>query len=505
MKKKLLLSALCAFATMTMNAGGFLTNTNHGAHFLRFPAMEGVITVEGALYNPAGIGFLTPGWHIAVNNQTALQTRTIQSFYEPFRYGAGNNGMSLKKFEGKSTAPIIPSFDIAYVKDRWFGSFHFGVIGGGGKCEFDNGLGSFESVVSMLPGVVNALAPMDIVSGYSAESFMRGKQYYFGGQIGLGYKVDDHLSVSLGGRLIYASCNYYGYVRNISLTTAVDMPTAAGTIPAGTTVPAANLFNAAGMGSMAGLVGDVNVNCDQSGWGFAPIIGVNYNNGRWNVGLRYEAKARLRLKNRSTTEASSMMSNLEEFQDGKKVAGDMPAFFGIGAQYKATDKFRVGLGYHYYFDDNAHQHNHKQDKLDANTWELLGGLEYDITDRLTASVGGQMTNYGLGKKKDYISDMSFTTSSYSLGAGVKVKLSEKVDLNVSYFKTFYYSTRKNQEDYNGVGAMYNGIVQRVAASGALTPEQIDKVNTTFQNVDFSGNDLFDRTNDVIGVGVNIKF
>ena len=501
MKKKLLLSALCAFATMSMNAGGFLTNTNHTAHFLRFPAMEGVIGVESAYYNPAGIGFLTPGWHLAVNNQSAFQTRTVKSFYEPFRYGAGNNEMATKRFKGESTVPIIPSFDIAYVNDRWFGSFHFGVIGGGGKCEFDNGLGSFESVVSMLPGVVNALAPMDIVNGYSADMYMRGKQYYLGSQIGIGCKIDDHLSVSLGGRFIYATSNYYGYVRNISLTTAVPL----GTIPAGTSVPAATLFNAVGMNAMSGLVGDINVNCDQSGWGFSPIIGVNYNNGRWNVGMRLEGKARLRLKNRSNTESSSMLSNLEEFENGRKVAGDMPAFFGIGAQFKATDRFRIGLGYHYYMDDNAHQHGHKQNKLEANTWELLGGLEYDITDRLTASMGGQMTNYGLGDKKEYITDMSFTTSSYSLGAGVKVKLSEKIDLNVSYFKTFYYTTRKNQEDYNGVGAMYSGIVKKAASAGALTEEQVNKVNTAFQNADFSGNDLFDRTNDVIGIGVNVKF
>ena len=76
MNKKTLLAALLLAASTQALAGDYLTNTNHSASFLRMPAQEGYISIEGAYYNPAGIGFLPTGWHFALNNQTAFQTRT---------------------------------------------------------------------------------------------------------------------------------------------------------------------------------------------------------------------------------------------------------------------------------------------------------------------------------------------------------------------------------------------------------------------------------------------
>ena len=63
--KNILFAATLVASTSPALAGGFLTNTNHGASFLRMPAQEGYISIEGAYYNPAGIGFLGNGWHFA--------------------------------------------------------------------------------------------------------------------------------------------------------------------------------------------------------------------------------------------------------------------------------------------------------------------------------------------------------------------------------------------------------------------------------------------------------
>lgn len=118
--------------------------------------------------------------------------------------------------------------------------FNFSVPGGGGSCSYDNGLGSFESVVGniaskfmvldqtamKLNGLTTSLSPMynkvvgtnpttgapitlgdmagvsepaaigvNNVGGYDMESYMEGRQYYFGFQLGAAYKLNPSLSV----------------------------------------------------------------------------------------------------------------------------------------------------------------------------------------------------------------------------------------------------------------------------------------------------------------------
>lgn len=518
MNKKIILSAAFATAALPALAGGYLTNTNQSAAFLRMPAQEAVISVQGAYYNPAGVGFLSNGWHEALNIQSAYQTRTATSHFDFFQYGAANNGATTKKYKGKASAPVIPSFDLAYVHNRWFGSFHFGLTGGGGKAEFKDGLGSFESLVSMLPVVAGALSGKDASSlPYSFDSYMRGRQYYFGGQLGIGYKIKPGLSVSLGGRLTYATTNYYGHVQNIQLA---GVPVATLLSNAGITLSNTNLSNV--------LANGINLNCDQTGWGFAPIVGVHWQNGRWNVAAKYEFKTRMRLTNRSNLTEGEALSNLAEFTDGKKVTGDIPALLAAGAQYAILPNLRAAAGFHYYFDKDARQYNDKQKRLDGNTWEITAGLEYDLNDRWTVSAGGQSTNYGLGKNSRYISDMSFVTSSYSVGLGAKFKVNKSINMEVAYFKTFYKKYRKQTGDYNDLGSSFSPILQQYAqnaistATAALIAQGMDAqtaqaaataaVNAKFAPVQSAissavqnGFDSFHRTNDVFGIGIEFHF
>ena len=75
-------------------AGGFITNTNQSAAFLRMPAQEAVLSIDGAYFNPAGIGFLNNGFHFGFSWQAAKQTRESATTFAPFAYGANNNMQS---------------------------------------------------------------------------------------------------------------------------------------------------------------------------------------------------------------------------------------------------------------------------------------------------------------------------------------------------------------------------------------------------------------------------
>lgn len=542
MKKRNLISAtLMAIVSLPVMAGGYLTNTNQSASFLRMPAQEAYISVEGAYYNPAGIGFLPNGWHVALNNQTAFQKRKVETTFAAFAAGFKNNGSPVRNYKGTSSVPVIPSLDVAYVRDRWFGSFHFGIVGGGGKCEFEEGLGTFESVVSAVPTAINALTSVMgygnvLQQGYDMDTYMRGRQIYYGGQLNLGYRLNEKLSVSLGLRTVYASSNYYGYVKNMKFQTAIPLVTgpigstvsvAPGSIltarelvtALGTTMIAKNPVDAATASQVTGLerlgsqIEEVEVNCDRTSWGFAPIVGIHYHNGPLNIGARYEFKTRLHPTNKSTTQASqaALLPSLEEFVDGRVAEGDIPALLAVGVGYEFTKKLRANISGHYYFDKDATQVDNNQHKINSNTWEILAGVEYDITDRLTASLGGQSTNYGLGAEKEFINDVSFTTSSYSLGCGVKFKVNDRINLNLAYFKTFYYSTRKDQADYNHLSTTMSNIVKTSVAEGIITPAQAGTIQTNMAAamasgaVNLQGSDRFDRTNDVIGIGIDFKF
>ncbi len=538
--RKMIALAAMVLASGSAMAGGYLTNSNQNAAFGRNLSQEAMIDVLATYSNPAGVGFLAPGWHFAFSNQSAFQTRTAESWFVhpeqgPFALGYVNgekNTSATKKFKGTATAPVIPSIDLAYVQDRWSLAFHFGLIGGGGKCEFKDGLGSFESKVAMLPSVMNALAGQQAAMGYAMETYMRGKQYYFGGQLNGSYKLTDNLNLALGLRAVYATSNYYGYVRDMKVVTpdGAQVPVKDAMAPMITQLATAVPQLVPVMEGIAGVAGDVNLNCDQTGWGVTPIIGIDWRiNDQWNVAAKYEFKTRMRLENKNgESKSASALAQLDEFEDGKKVAADLPGILFMGVQYSPIEKVRINAGAHVYFDKQATQYGHREKELDGQTWEITTGAEYDINDLVTVSAGWQTTNYGLGKDSRYLSDMSFVCSSNSVGLGARFHVSRKVALDVSYFKTLYSHYDKYHEDYNDVKANFGNllgqvegqvgqIAQGIAAEDAaagVNPQadpRIHVINNLSASMDgikaapTVGNDRLHRTNDVIGIGVVVNF
>ena len=93
------------------------------------------------------------------------------------------------------------------------------------------------------------------------------------------------------------------------------------------------------MGTLAVATSDVTLNCDQTGWGFTPILGVDYKIGKLNLAAKYEFKTRIRLENRSAnSESANNLAALSKFQDGKKVEMQVkPGDKVIYSQYSGTN------------------------------------------------------------------------------------------------------------------------------------------------------------------------
>lgn len=480
--KTVCLTAAIASSSATF-AGGLLTNTNQHVAFNRMMSREASIGIDGVYYNPAGVVFMGEGSHLALNWQMAYQTRTIKNDYPLFTKNV-NNPTTPRDFKGKAFAPVIPSFQYAYNKGRWSFQGNFALTGGGGKCTFDNGLGSFEKIVGEtamgaigLAGAIDKtlnrkLFTSDAFFGsegkYSYNSYMQGRQYYFGLSAGAAYKVNDNFSVYAGLRGIYATCNYYGYVKDIKV---------------GNT----ELYKVLDP-SKPGAA-DIELSCDQAGIGFTPMLAVDYKTGRWNFSAKYEFKTRMRLKNKSvntlpsignldanlkgvmthfgipapTVEqvfkengpvdmATKMLKQqfdskineaLGEYTDGKKIAGDIPSLLTVGVGYSPIDELRINVGFHWFDDYNATSYNNRNKLLKKRgTLEFNAGVEYDVNKKITVSTGWQNTNYGLTDK--YMDDKSFVVSSNSVGLGGVYHITKKLDFTVAYFHTFYNHVKTSE-------------------------------------------------------------
>lgn len=474
-KTKLICTALAIviFST-TAQAGGLLTNTNQNINFLRNPARDAAIAIDGVYSNPAGVVFLGEGMHLSIGLQNAHQTRTIKTGFPLFPNNVNMSG-SIHEFEGKADAPVIPTLQAAYNKGNWSFQFGFALTGGGGKCEFPNGLGSFEQVVASVTtyapavnGLYQTLGQLGIPgmaghgmgSKYSYDSFMRGRQYYYGFTFGTAYRINDHLSVYGGLKMLYGSANYYGYVKNISIEHLDNGQSSmvgaaahfselgdqlnryAGAMEQAGNMQAAQALEAAAAKAnmLSQSTQDIELNCDQTGWGVAPIIGIDYKTGRLNLAAKYEFKTRMRLKNKSANSLSAEgIPMLGKFKDGNEVAEDTPGLLTVGAQYSLLPSLRISAGWHHYFDVDTKQYT--KDML-SDTNEYLVGAEYDINKCWQVSAGAQKTQYGF--KDAGMNDISFNVNSYSIGFGVGVQVSEKVKINAAYFQTIYSDYDKKE-------------------------------------------------------------
>ena len=427
-------------AFTTAQAGGLMTNTNYHIAFDRMMARGATFDIDAAYSNPAGLAWTKEGWQLSLNFQKPWQNRDITY-----------NGT---KYEGKASAPIVPALFASYKHDRWALSTMIGIVGSGGFVEYKQGVPMFNVLLqSMLAN--NGITP----NQYTLDSEMKGKQYIYGGQLNFTYKLLDCLSAAVGVRANYYDGYYRGHVK------AKDHPQ---------------------LGEVAKLLLDV----DQKGWGFTPMVSVNYHQGPLTLTARYEFRTKVNPKNDtnildaglgSATVAALMaadpnaqtkLAGLQQqlgaytapYQDGVRTRYDMPALLSVAAGYEFTPKLRATLEYHFFDDKNAKMANDRQNELTHGTHEILAGVEYDINDKFTVSCGGQRTDYGLSD--GYQQNTSFACDSYSVGFGGAWNINEKIRLNASYFCTLY-------SDYNKQAAY--------------------------------GTETYSRTNHVIGVGIDYKF
>ena len=454
MKKFTFALTLTLGTVITAHAGGLMTNTNYHIAFDRMFARGATTEIDAAYSNPAGLAWGHEGWQLSLNFQKPWQNRDIEASVP------GYLGTSFdKKYNGVASAPIVPALFASYKKDRLAISGMIGIVGSGGFVEYDEGIPMFEVPLRALLAQAGMMP-----NAYAYSANMKGKQYIYGAQVNVAYKINDYFSAAIGLR-----GNYYdGYNRGF----------------VNASIPTGNID----------LI-DLRLDCIQRGFGVAPIVSVDYHNGPLTIAARYEFRTKISTENdtkelsariRNTNpETAGMMPYIEgdlalaqfgdkvaAYQDGTEVRYDMPSLLVAAVGYEFTPNFRAALEYHFFDDTHAKMYGGREKTLDHGTHEILAGVEYDINEKFTVSCGGQRTDYGLSDA--YQQNTSFACDSYSVGLGGAWNINEKMRLNVSYFCSLYSDYKK--------GPLQN-----------------------YQGTPYTGTETYSRTNHVIGVGLDYKF
>ena len=480
--------ALLGFSSIA-SAGGLMTNTNYHIAFDRMFARGATTEIDAAYSNPAGLAWGHEGWQLSINFQKPWQNRDVEINIDNFLANplVGNPGETFhKKYKGEASAPIVPALFASYKKDRWAISTMIGIVGSGGFVEYDEGVPMFNVPVTAkiystlfqkIAATPYAAQADALARDFTLDSSMKGKQYIYGGQVNFTYKFFDFLSAAVGFRANYYDGYYRGHV---------------------TAIPGQKIATMVGTNPLM----DLQLDCLQRGWGFAPLISLDFHKNKWTVALRYEFRTKINPKNDtrtlligasgnvvdvktmaekmgteqtiaalSQTALGDMAGKVAAYLPDEETRYDMPALFVAAVGYDFTPRLRAAAEFHFFDDKNAKMGGKRQETLSHGTYEVLAGVEYDINKKFTISCGGQRTDYGL--TDDYQQNTSFACDSWSLGLGGAWNINEKMRLNASYFCSLYSDYKKHLEKTYG------------------TPYTADKI--------------YSRTNHVIGVGLDYKF
>jgi long-chain fatty acid transport protein len=205
-----------------------------------------------------------------------------------------------------------------------------------------------------------------------------------------------------------------------------------------TSAAAALTANATAMSANAAATADVEVDAEQTGSGFAPIVGLNISlMDKLNIGIRYEMMAPLVLTNETVVDGSGL------FPDGAETNADMPALLGIGLSYLVMPSLNIAMDYNMYFNTDANWDG-KEAYVD-NGSEIAVGVEFALSKSILLSGGYLMATSGATEA--YQSDLSYSLNSNTIGAGLKYTLNPQMAISLAFSTTMYEEGSKSGITY----------------------------------------------------------
>ena len=476
MKKKLLLLALATVMTTAAHAASIDHIQTYTPEYLGNQAQNGMVNGASVYYNPAGLVHLKNGTYVHAGAELAIG-------HEKMEY----NGHEYKAI----LLQPIPNFAAYKVQDNSALYWTFGGIGGGGDLNYKSGVAG----TAVVPDIIkNSELGHFFKSVEDAGSSAEGKNIYAQTTLGKAWKVDNKLSVSVGGRVVYGVRNLKGDL-NINTTTdkqaikeniANQIQKEINNNPKFAEAMKNPEFKKHVYEKLGSQMQDAekqlkhihaDIDSERTAWGYGFQLGLNYKaTDRLNLAMRYDSRVKLNFKARGT------MNNFKtgiipgilpdgidlgfehfypEYKPGHKQRRDLPAILALGASYKVTDDWTMALAGNYYFNKDAKMDrivpggklgNKELKGFEAqydNGWEIALGTEYKLNPQWAFL--GSVNYANTGAKKEAFDDVEYPLNSLTLGTGLKYNPDEDTEwvFAISHFIYFEKGGHYN-EKYDGV-------------------------------------------------------
>lgn len=475
---------LSAMACGTLSAQSIVENLfSSSAVVVRDPARQSSTEVDAAIYNPAGTAFVKEGLSFSVN-------------------GIANFGQT-KAYDGTKSYKIdenyvMPSVQLAFKKGKWAFSGSF-ASEGGYRRNYKDGSPALDGIVGMyseiLQPLTNALqlrgALLEIGEEYNVWSDLgissddelcfsqystKSHLYNWAIRLGAAYEITPNLSAYVGMRL-----NRVSWKAKLNTGMEVYNPTSGtSTTFAEYTNNVSEQFENANdedlndlEESMLNLLqvydetGKIladdlssSVSHTESGWGIAPVIGLDYKGKTFNVGMKYEFGSHINIG------------------DGEDFT--LPAILSLGGNWQALRWLNVAVGGDLYFKSAGNPIFAFDDEL---YWDASVSATFTCNKSLKANIGWQIgKQYGWTEDFAYRDDLSIRDyplpSKFS--AGIRYAFTDKIsmDLGVAIITSQAFKSSFNNNlnvtfpEDNGVFSDFSGSSSTIVAYKKRTPIQV---------------------------------
>ena len=380
-------------------------------------------------YNPAGLTFLSEGFHLNFGSQTLLKDYTVEA--------TPPGASEAVEYEAETPTPVLPSVYAVY---RHCGMALFGaftVPAGGGKLDFENGLNVLPLFETGLQQAVSG-SPYYFAQMNSGEVIASSACY--AATLGTACSISEAVSAALGLRYTWASRSY-------------DV-TGDFTIINGAAPPE----------SMVVGTSHRELRADKSASGLCAIAGLDFALSQsLNAALRVETRTCLEFETSTDVNDWSALPSLASFNDGVKQRRDLPAVVGLGLQWNATPALMLTTGGNFYLLDEANKEGDGLDDNYENGYDASLGVEYEVSPSLAVSTGYMYSSLG-GSDTTY-SDLEYSLDAHFVGFGGKYRASEGLALTGAVGRLIC-----PEGEGSGIyeGSVYNKSLWYVALGGELT-------------------------------------
>jgi long-chain fatty acid transport protein len=417
-KKISFLLAIAAIG-MTLPSTAQIDNlTNMSPEWVRCGARNASLDgTDIVVYNPGGVAWLKPGFHITAGNQFTFRKPkheyTLDMGGGPVNYSYQQDGNDL----------VAPNINFSFNKDNWavFGGFN--VVAGGGEANFSNGSITTDLVSLQTMYFLNM---MGMTYTHSKDAHFQSSAFDFSTSLGGAYAVNDKVSFGLMLRYIMGkNKTEAGFTLQDASSTYPDYP-----------FMLQSEDQASGMGMVFGM--DIKPTA------------------KLNLAARYESKVSMEY------DTDSIRDDIGIITEGMKNHRDLPAVFGFGASYEMSAKTRLLFDFNYYFQKQADWETTDIAGVEHETSELAGdassyaiAAEYRFNPKFMWSLGVNYTMFSFEDQAGYFTNPGAFEiapgNNVAISTGFAWNPSEKMRINAGFTQAIYEDQKIKSMNYDAFG------------------------------------------------------